>query len=75
MVPIVIDGSINIQKKGSRLIRPGKVRVKILHPVSFNKLYSLDNKEFSSTAANRVREALLLALENIDQPKKKGYKK
>ncbi|NQT32902.1 MAG: 1-acyl-sn-glycerol-3-phosphate acyltransferase [Candidatus Omnitrophica bacterium] len=63
VVPVAINGSMNIQKKGSKLIHPGKVKVKILPPVSFDGLYPLDNKEFSSAAANRVREALLIALE------------
>ncbi len=63
VVPICIDGSTNIQPKGSKLINPGKVKVKILPPVSFDDLYPLENKEFSQAAANRVREALLVALE------------
>ena len=63
VVPICIDGSTNIQPKGSKLINPGKVKVKILPPVSFDDLYPLENKEFSSAAANRIREALLAALE------------
>ena len=75
VVPIAIDGSINIQKKGSKLIRPGRVKIKILPPVGFDELYSLDNKEFSSAAANRVREALLLSLEHIESSKKKKHKK
>jgi 1-acyl-sn-glycerol-3-phosphate acyltransferase len=63
VVPIAIDGSINIQKKGSKGINPGRVKIAILPPVSFDDLYPLENKEFSSKAANRVREALLTALE------------
>ena len=63
VVPIAIDGSTNIQRKGSKLINPGKVRITILPPVSFDDLYSLDNKEFSSRASSRVREVLLTALE------------
>jgi 1-acyl-sn-glycerol-3-phosphate acyltransferase len=62
VVPVAIDGSIHIQKKGSRLINPGKVNVNILPPVSFDDLYDLENKEFCIAAANRVREVLLLAL-------------
>ncbi|MEA3490013.1 MAG: lysophospholipid acyltransferase family protein [Candidatus Omnitrophota bacterium] len=67
VVPVAIDGSINIQRKGSKLIHPGKVKVKILPPVSFDELYPLENREFSSAAANRVREALLIALESKEE--------
>ncbi len=63
VVPIAIDGSINIQRKDSKLIHPGKVKVKILPPINFDELYPLENKEFSLAAANRAREALLIALE------------
>ena len=64
VVPIVIDGSTNIQRRGTKSITPGKVRIKILPPISFSDLYPLENKAFSSEAANRVREVLLGALEN-----------
>jgi len=64
VVPIAIDGSTNIQPKGSKLINPGKVRITILPPVSFDDLYDLENKEFSAIASNRVREVLLAALGN-----------
>ncbi|MFC1479904.1 lysophospholipid acyltransferase family protein [Candidatus Omnitrophota bacterium] len=67
VVPISIDGSTNIQRKGSKSINPGKVKIKILPPVSFDDLYPLENKEFSSTAASRVRGALLRALENKEE--------
>jgi len=66
VVPIAIDGSINIQKKGSKLITPGKVKVTILPPVSFDDIYHLDIKEFCLTASNRVRQALLEVLEKKD---------
>ncbi|MDP3790232.1 MAG: lysophospholipid acyltransferase family protein [Candidatus Omnitrophota bacterium] len=62
-VPVVIDGSINIQKKGSKLIRPGNVKVTILPPVSFDDIYHLETKEFCSVASERVRQPLLDALE------------
>lgn len=58
VVPIAIDGSVNIQKKGSRLISPGKVKVDILPPVGFGDIYHLDNKEFAVAASRRVRAAL-----------------
>ncbi len=64
VVPIVIDGSTNIQRKGSKSINPGRVKVKILPPVAFDDLYSLDNKEFSYAALNRVRESLMTELRN-----------
>jgi len=64
VVPVVIDGSTNIQPKGSKGVNPGKVRIKILPPVSFDDLYHLENKEFSVAASNRVREALTLGLGN-----------
>lgn len=63
VVPIAIDGSINIQKKGSKLISPGKVKVTILPPISFDDIYHLDVKWFSSAASNKVRQALSEALE------------
>lgn len=66
VVPIAIDGSINIQKKGSKLINPGKVKVTILPPVSFDDIYQLSAKEFCAAASNRVRQALLDALEKSD---------
>jgi len=59
VVPIAIDGSIDIQKKGSKLIRPGRVKVTMLPPVSFDDLYHLAIKGFCSAASNRVRQALL----------------
>ncbi|GEM_PF-202408 len=58
VVPIAIDGSVNIQKKGSKLINPGRVKVEILPPVDFSDIYHLDNKEFAITASSRVRSAL-----------------
>ena len=67
VVPIAIDGSTNIQGRGSKSINPGKVKITILPPVSFDDLYPLENKEFSSKAANRVREALLIALESKEE--------
>jgi len=66
VVPIAIDGSINIQKKGSKLISPGKVKVTILPPVSFDDIHHLDIKEFCLTASNRVRQVLLEVLEKKD---------
>jgi len=63
VVPVAIDGSIDIQKKGSSLISPGKVKVTILPPISFEDIYNLDTKEFCSTASGRVRQALLDVLE------------
>ncbi len=63
IVPIAIDGSINVQKKGSRLITPGEVRVKILPPISLDDIYDLDTKAFCQEASDRVRESLLNALE------------
>ena len=62
VVPIAIDGSINIQKKGARSIRPGSVKVDILPPISFDDIYALDTKRFCQEASNRVRESLLSAL-------------
>lgn len=58
VVPVAIDGSVNIQKKGAKLINPGRVRVEILPPVDFSDIYYLDNKEFAVAASNRVRSAL-----------------
>jgi len=66
VVPVAINGSINIQKKGSKLISPGKVKVTILPPISFDDIYDLDVKEFCSRASSRVRQVLLEALEQKD---------
>jgi len=66
VVPVAIDGSIDIQKKGSRLISPGKVKVTILPPISFDDIYNLPTKEFCSTASNRVRQSLLDVLEKSE---------
>ena len=66
VVPVAIDGSIDIQKKGSKLISPGKVKVTILGPISFDDIYHLDVKDFCSSASNRVRQALLDVLEKKD---------
>lgn len=66
VVPVVIDGSIDIQKKGSPLISPGKVKVTILPPISFNDIYDLNTKEFCSAASNRVRRSLLDVLEKSE---------
>jgi len=63
VVPVAISGSIDIQRKGSKLINPGKVKVTILPPVSFEDIYGLDNKEFCSEASKRVRQALLAVLQ------------
>ena len=67
VVPICIDGSTNIQRKGSKSISPGTVKVTILPPVSFDDLYPLENKEFSKMALNRVREALLETLNKKEE--------
>ncbi|MDD5173466.1 MAG: lysophospholipid acyltransferase family protein [Candidatus Omnitrophota bacterium] len=66
VVPVAIDGSIDIQKKGSPLISPGKVKVTILPPVSFDDIYDLDTKKFCLTASNRVRRSLLDVLEKSE---------
>jgi len=66
VVPISIDGSIDIQKKGSPLISPGKVRVTILPPISFDDIYDLDTKKFCSAASSRVRRSLLDVLEKSE---------
>jgi 1-acyl-sn-glycerol-3-phosphate acyltransferase len=70
VVPVAIDGSINIQKKGSRLIHPGRVRVRIMPPVSFEDLYDMELKDFCSASAERVREALISALKTDDDAKR-----
>ena len=62
--PIAIDGSINIIKRGKKIVHPGKVKVTILPPVSFDDLYSLEKKEFCLTASNRVRQELSTVLQN-----------
>lgn len=62
VVPVTIDGSIDVQRKGSKLITPGKVEVNILPPVSFDDIYHLENKEFCAIASKRVRDALLVTL-------------
>jgi 1-acyl-sn-glycerol-3-phosphate acyltransferase len=64
VVPIAIDGSTNIQRKGSKTITPGKVKVTILPPIGFDDLYDLDNKKFSVEALNRVKDALSASLGN-----------
>ena len=66
VVPVAIDGSIDIQKKGSPLIAPGKVKVTILPPISFDDIYNLETKEFCSAASNRVRRSLLDVLEKSE---------
>jgi 1-acyl-sn-glycerol-3-phosphate acyltransferase len=63
VVPVAISGSIDIQKKGNKLISPGKVKVAILPPIGFGDIYDLDNKEFCSAASKRVRQALLAVLQ------------
>ena len=64
VVPIAIEGSINIMRKGSKTINPGKVKVSILPPVSLNDIYGLENKEFCLEAAARVRSPLSSVLGN-----------
>jgi len=66
VVPVAIDGSIDIQKKGSSLISPGKVKVTILPPISFDDIYNLGTKDFCSAASNRVRRSLLDVLEKSE---------
>ncbi len=66
VVPVAIDGSIDIQKKGSPLISPGNVKVTILPPISFDDIYNLDAKEFCSVASSRVRHSLLDVLEKSE---------
>jgi len=63
VVPIAIDGSIDIQRKGSRMINPGTVKVTILPAVGFDDIYGLSTKEFCAEASARVRQALLDVLE------------
>jgi len=66
VVPVAIDGSIDIQRKGSKLISPGKVKVTILPPIDFDDIYNLGTKKFCSAASNRVRQALLNVLEKSE---------
>jgi len=66
VVPVAIDGSIDIQKKGSKLISSGKVKVTILPPIGFDDIYYMDTKRFCSAASNRVRQALSEALDKKD---------
>jgi 1-acyl-sn-glycerol-3-phosphate acyltransferase len=66
VIPIAIDGSIDILKKGSMLIRPGKVKVTILPPVSLEDIYGMDTKCFCKEASERVRRSLLGVLEKTD---------
>ncbi len=66
VVPVAIDGSIDILKKGSSLISPGKVKVTILPPVGFDDIYKLNTKEFCLAASNRVRSSLLDVLEKSE---------
>jgi len=73
VVPIAISGSVNVQKKGSKLISPGNIKVNILPPVSFDDIYDLDNKEFSIAASKRVRDILSGALEGkVTEPDGSG---
>ncbi|MDP3729933.1 MAG: lysophospholipid acyltransferase family protein [Candidatus Omnitrophota bacterium] len=66
VVPVAINGSIDIQRKGSHLIAPGKVKVNILPPIGFDDIYNLGTKEFCSAASNRVRRSLLDVLEKSE---------
>ena len=66
VVPVAIDGSIDIQKKGSHLIWPGRVKVTILPPIGFDDIYNLSAKEFCSAASDRVRRSLLDILEKSE---------
>jgi len=66
VIPVAIDGSIDILKKGSSLISPGKVKVTILPPLGFEDIYSLNTKEFCLAASNRVRSSLLNVLEKSE---------
>ncbi len=66
VVPVAIDGSIDILKKGSSLISPGKVKVTILPPIGFDDVYNLNTKEFCLAASNRVRSSLLDILEKSE---------
>ena len=75
VVPIAIDGSINIIKKGSKIIYPGKVEVNILPSISFDDLYRLEKKEFCLAASNRVRQVLLTVLEGKDLVHQKGIER
>jgi 1-acyl-sn-glycerol-3-phosphate acyltransferase len=69
VVPVAIDGTIKIQRRGSRLITPGTVKVTIMPPVSFDDIYSLETREFCSIASDRVRRALSEALERNKAPR------
>jgi len=66
VVPVAIAGSIDIQKKGSSLISPGKVKVTILPPINFDDIYNLGTKEFCLAASDRVRRSLLDVLEKSE---------
>ncbi|MDD5681348.1 MAG: lysophospholipid acyltransferase family protein [Candidatus Omnitrophica bacterium] len=73
VVPVAIDGSIGIQKKGSHLIAPGKVKVTILPPVSFDDIYNLSKREFCLAASDRVRQSLLDVLGNSKTSRRITY--
>ena len=75
VVPIAIDGSINVIKKGSKIMYPGKVEVSILPPISFDDLYYMENKEFCLAASNKVRQALLTVLEGKNLIRQKEIKR
>jgi len=63
VVPIVIDGSFKALRKGNPIIKPAKVKLKILKPIFFNKEKAIKGKEFCAAAAGEVRSAIQKELE------------
>lgn len=59
VVPIVIDGTFKVLRKGNPIISPACVRVKILKPINFDEFREVNHtKEFCRLAAEKVREAI-----------------
>lgn len=54
IVPVAINGSYNIMEKGSIIIKPAKVQIKILEPINTSKL----SKEEIKVLHDRVHEEI-----------------
>lgn len=58
IVPVAINGSYNIMKKGSLIIRPAKVTVNILNPINVSELSKEEIKALHDKVQKEIRECL-----------------
>lgn len=58
IIPVAIDGTINIMKKGEKIISPGSVDLKVLKPLNIPDEFHRDTRYIANLAKNKIQESL-----------------